>query len=260
MKSIIKSRYWKLIVGLPFLFSLLPTINTMLSGKSSLVNELDVYYAVLTLIFLGFVLWHSFAKRRLLSLAFLSLACILVTLLAQFYKLTDLTINLTLFSAIFKTSLIMLFFALALSWVKELSESVIPSTSQLTISFAVLRQDDKIERTVLLGGFPGREVRKIRLTLSQYELFHRFASLRKSEGSDWLEIKPKHHALKEKKYDIGDYNEVRRLLFSMLDGLFGKGNWTKKLHLNPLKDSLFELSKKRERKIRLCLPPENINL
>ncbi len=260
LKSTIKSKYWILIVGLPFLFSLLPTINKMTFGKSSFVNELDVYYAVLTLIFLGFVLWHSFAKRRLLSLAFLALICILITLLAQFYKLTGSTINLTLFSAIFKTSLIMIFFALALSWVKELSENTIPEVSSISMSFEVNRQNGKIERMVYLRGFPGSEVRKIMLTASQHELLHRFATFRKSEGNDWLEIKPKHHAIKEKDYDIGDYNEIKRLLFALLDGLFGRGNWTKKQHLIPFKDTLFELSKKRERRVRLLIPSENISL
>ena len=112
IEPIVKSRYWHFIVGLPFLFSLLPTLSKMISGRS-LVSELDVYYAALTLGFLGAVLWESFAKRRLRVLAWLSLICILITFIAQLYKLTDRNINLTLFSAIFKTSLIMIFFALA---------------------------------------------------------------------------------------------------------------------------------------------------
>ncbi len=154
----------------------------------------------------------------------------------------------------------MIFFALALSWVKELSENVIPSASNLSMVFKVNRQHEKVERAVLFGGFPGDKVRRVLLPNSQFELFYRFAAVRKEEGSDWLEIKPKHHALREKSYDIGDYNEIRRLLFSLLDGLFGKGNWTKKQHLTPFKETLFELSKRRERKIRLLVPPENITL
>lgn len=154
----------------------------------------------------------------------------------------------------------MIFFALALSWVKELSENTIPETDHITLFFEVQRKADKVERWVSLGGFSGQGNRKIQLTGSQYELFHHFAQLRKSNPEDWLEIRPKNHPSKSKHYDIGDYNEIKRLLFSMLDGLFGKGNWTKEQHLNPLKESLFELSKKRERKIRLRLPPNNINM
>ncbi|WP_350285281.1 hypothetical protein [uncultured Croceitalea sp.] len=260
LQPIIKSKYWNLIVGLPFVFSLLPTINKVVFGRSGVVNELDVYYAVLTLLFLGSVLWYSFAKRRLTSLAYLSLSCILITLLAQFYKLTGSTINVTLFSAIFKTSLIMIFFALALSWVKELSENVIPSTEKLAMRFLIKRDAGKVERLLLLKGFMGDEERSVKLTASQFELMYCFATRRKEEGNDWLEVRPKNHPSKGKSYDIGDYNEVKRLLFALLDGLFGKGNWSKDVHLAPLKETLFELSKKRERKIRLRLDPKNIGL
>ncbi|NKI32798.1 hypothetical protein HCU67_12650 [Muricauda sp. DJ-13] len=260
LEQLIKSRYWHWIVGLPFLFSLLPTLNKMVLGRAAIINELDVYYAVLTLVFLGLVLWHSFSKRRLVSLAYLSLVCIGITLLAQIYKLTGSTINLTLFSAIFKTCLIMIFFALALSWVKELSENTIPVANEITLLFDVVRNSDKVERWVSIGGFRGKGNRKVQLTGAQFELFNQFAELRKNEPEEWLEIRPKNNPSKNKRYDIGDYNEIKRLLFSLLDGLFGRGNWTKEQHLNPLKDSLFELSKKRERKIRLRIPPNNINL
>ena len=113
--AVIKSKHWIFIVGLPFLFSFLPTVGKMVLGRTfEVISELDVYYALMTLGFLGYVLWESFAKRRLKGLAWLSLVCILITLLAQFYKLKGASVNLTLFSAIFKTSLIMIFFALAL--------------------------------------------------------------------------------------------------------------------------------------------------
>ena len=60
-------------------------------------------------------------------------------------------------------------------------------------------------------------------------------------------------------YDINDHNEIKRLLQSLLDGLFGLSAWTKEQHYVPLKEGLFELSHKRERKIRLKLLPENIS-
>lgn len=255
MSPIIKSKYWNYIVGLPFLFSLLPTISKMASGKSLFViSELDVYYALLTLGFLGYVLWESFARRRLKALSWLSLVCVLITLVAQFYKLTDAAVNLTLFSAIFKTSLIMLFFALALSWVKELSENVIPVREQMRIIFG------KKEKSVQLEGFPGETERKVVLSPASFDLFYKFAERKKNSSEDWLEIKPKNFEGSNKEYDIKDHNEIKRLLLSLLDGLFGKDNWSQELHHRPLKNALFEMSEKRERKIRLALPSENISL
>lgn len=254
LAPIIKSKYWVYIVGLPFIFSLLPTISKMASGRSLFViSELDVYYALLTLGFLGYVLWESFARRRLKALAWLSLVCILITLVAQFYKLTGSSINLTLFSAIFKTSLIMLFFALALSWVKELSENIIPTKEHFRIIF------NRKERFVLLKGFPGDSERKVSLTPALFDLFFKFAERKKNGLDEWLEIKPKSFE-GSKEYDIRDHNEIKRLLFALLDGLFGKDNWTQDLHLKPLKNTLFEMSEKRERKISLAIPTENISL
>ena len=262
IEPIVKSRYWHYIVGLPFLFSLLPTISKMASGRSlGLISELDVYYAALTLIFLGGVLWDSFAKRRLKILAWLSLLCILITFVAQLYKLTDWNINLTLFSAIFKTSLIMIFFALALSWVKELSENIIPEAHQLFMAFERLKLNTgRYEQVVKLKGFPGIQERRIALTPGLFDLLLKFARRKTQQEGGWLEIKPKGEIRAQKEYDIKDYNEVKRLLIALLDGIFGKDNWAKNQHMEPLKNSLFELSKKRERKIRLALPKENVRL
>ena len=256
---IINSKYWVYIVGVPFIFSILPTLSKMIAGKAiTMMAELDVYYAIFTLGFLGYVLWESFIKRRLKALAWLSLVCVLIVLVAQIYKLSGYSINLTLFSAIFKTSLIMLFFALALSWVKELSENIIPATKDLYIYFEKHKNEaGKFEQFVSLKGLPGNNKRKVKLTPASYELFLKFALKRKS-GDDWLEIKPKSFKTAEKNFDINDYNEVKRLLTSLLDGIFGKQNWTDAHHLIPLKNTLFEMSEKRDRKIRLILPIENI--
>ncbi len=259
IEHIIKSKYWIYIVGVPFIFSILPTLSRMISGNPmTMMGELDVYYAIFTLGFLGYVLWESFVKRRLKALAWLSLVCILIVLVAQIYKLSGNSINLTLFSAIFKTSLIMIFFALALSWVKELSENIIPETKDLSIYFEKLKDDSgKYEQHIFLKGLPGNSKRKVRLTPASYELFLKFAHRRKT-GKDWLEIKPKSYKVSENNFDINDYNEVKRLLISLLDGMFGKQNWTDTHHLNPLKNTLFEMSERRDRKIRLILPIENI--
>ncbi|GJM31185.1 MAG: hypothetical protein DHS20C18_01860 [Saprospiraceae bacterium] len=262
IEPIIQSRYWHYIIGLPFLFSLLPTISKMVSGTTyALISELDVYYAILTLGFLGFVLWESFAKRRLTILAWLSLACILITFVAQLYKLEASDTDLTLFSSIFKTSLIMIFFALALSWVKELSENVIPSADRLFVRLEQKKNEQgKFENIVQLQGIPEKNNQFIQLTPALYELLLKFASRRKETPEGWLEIKPKGDNRSTKEYDIRDYNEVKRLLTALLDGLFGKGAWTKNHHELPLKNALFEISEKRERKIRLNLPAEHIEL
>ncbi len=262
IELIVKSKYWPFIVGLPFLFSLLPTASKLLFGQSyGLISELDVYYAILTLCFLGLVLWESFFRRRLIILAWLSLACILVTFVAQLYKLTASDIDLNLFSAIFKTSLIMMFFALALSWVKELAENVIPGPENIFLSFERHKKGrDKFEHRVRFRGIPGKGDLTIVLTPALFDLFLKFARNKFAEGDDWLEIKPKNDDRSAKNYDIKDYNEIRRLLSAILDGLFGKGSWTKNLHEQPLKTALFEMSEKRDRKIRLRLPVENIRL
>lgn len=260
IEHVIKSKYWIYIIGLPFLFSILPTLNKMIFGKQlGLISELDVYYSLMTLVFLGLVLWGSFAKRRLQLLAWLSLITILVTLIAQLYKLTDEMVNLTLFSAIFKTALIMLFFALALSWVKELAENIIPSAHLLFIQFKEEKTGNKLDRYVVIKGLPGTTERKIKLTNASYDLFYKFAKRKIEEDKGWLEIKPKNYQL-NKTYDINDHNEIKRLLSSLLDGIFGKDNWTRSQHYEPLKASLFELSQERKRKIRLLVPAENLSL
>jgi len=261
IEPIVKSKYWHVIVGLPFLFSLLPTLSKLFTSRSlGSINELDVYYALLTLIFLGLTLWESFYKRRLTGLAWLSVVCILVTLIAQVYKLVGSNVDLTLYSAVFKTSLIMIFFALALSWVKELAENVIPDARQLFFSLSKQKNDQgKLTHLLQLRGMPGKEERNISLTPALYELCHKFVE-RKLEGEGWMEIKPKADSRSGKSYDIRDHNEIKRLLVALLDGIFGKGSWTLNLHLSPIKETLFEMSEKRERKIRLRIPAENLSI
>lgn len=260
MRPLIQSRYWVFVVGLPFVFSLLPTISRMISGKGqAFVNELDVYYAVLTLVFLGYVLWESFEKRRLKLLAWLSLLCILTTLIAQGYKLTGSAINLTLFSAIFKTTLIMLFFALALSWVKELADNVIPESSSLFLTFSRKKKDTgKLQHQVTVFGIKGK-TSPVTLSQANFNLLLTFA-LKKASGSDWLDVKPKNDPRQNQHYDINDHNEIRRLNIAMVEGLFGKEHWTKDHHEIPLKNALFDWSEKRNRKVRLAIPSENLTI
>ena len=262
LAPIIKSKYWYLIIGFPFLFSLLPTLSKMITGNDiKFIAELDVYYALLTLGFLGFVLFTSFSKRRLHLLAYLSIVCILFTFVAQVYKLIDSDIGQPLFSAIFKTSLIMIFFALALSWVKELAENILPEPTFLFLKFDKQKSNTgKFQHLVHLKGLPGKEERVISLTPALFDLFYNFADKKMSQNEDWLEIKPKNESRSEKEYDISDHNQIKRLLVALLDGIFGKNAWSNDQHLKPLKSTLFEMSEKRERKIRLRVPAENLSL
>ncbi len=259
IKPIIKSIYWKYMIGLPFLFSLLPTISKIVSeNKSVIISELDVYYAILTIIFLTIVLWESFTKRKLKSLAYLSALSILLTLAAQIYKFSGSEVNMILLSAIFKTTLIMIFFALALSWVRELSENIIPSPNRLFLSLYHFKNDDKYDHIVELKGLLDKEVRTIKLSSTSFELLDKFVKARTRSREQWLEIKPKGDNRSAREYGINDHNELRRLLTGLLDGIFGKNSWTRNQHESILKEALFEMSPKRERKIRLRIPPENL--
>ena len=261
VEPIIKLEYWRWIIGLLFLFSLLPTISKMIFGETiAIISEMDVYFSILTLFFLGNVLWASFEKRRLPILAWLSLVCILITFIAQLYKLAGSNIDLNLLSAIFKTYLIMLFFALALSWVKELAENVIPDSKWLFLSFSTQKDGTKLNYSVSITGIPGKQTETIVLTRALFELLYKFAERKVQTPEGWMEIKPKSVKHAGEHYDIKDHNEIKRLLNALLDGLFGKGNWAKEQHLSPLKSSLFEFSEKRERRIRLSIPASNIDL
>ena len=232
----------------------------MTGNSEVLISELDVYYSILTLIFLGMVLWESFTKRKLYSLALLSMVSIGLTLAAQFFKMYGSNVNMMLFSAIFKTTLIMIFFALALSWVKELSENIIPLAKHLYLTLYKLRNQDKYEYIAEIDGLLDREKRRARLSLVSFELLQKFARATMSKNDAWLEIKPKSETRAKKAYDINDHNEIKRLLSGLLDGIFGKNRWTRNQHESVFRNVFFEMSPRRERKIRLKVPPENITL
>ena len=262
LEAFIKSKFWIFIVGIPFMFSLMPALSRIISGREDLVIiEFDVYYSLFTLGFLGLVLFESFKKRRLPMLAYLSVVCILITLIAVILKLSGSDLNMILMSAIFKTSLIMIFFALAMSWVKELSENIIPQAKDIYLIFRQLKNSSgRFEHFVKLNGFADKTEQEIRLSPANYNLLKTFAERRVGPESDWLEIKPKAETRTGKIYDIKDHNEIKRMVHSVLDGLFGKQKWTKEQHEVPLKSTLFEMSEKRERKIRLKIPVSNITI
>ena len=262
LQSTIQSKNWKILVGLPFLFSLLPTIRLMVSGERvAMMSELDVYYSILTLTLLGMVLWETFQKRRLPLLAYLSILCILITFVAQLYKLTHLQANQSLLSAIFKANLIMLFFALALSWVKELSESLQLRSEYIILALQRYKTSKgRWEHKLLLNGIGDEEAKKMTLSATQYKLLALFLKRKIESEEGWLSIKPKSETRSTKQYDINDYNEIKRLLHAVLDGVYGKGVWSKNQHEIPLKEALFERSDNRDGRIRLKIPTENISI
>lgn len=252
IEGLIHSKFWIYIVGLPFVFALLPTLSHLISPNvSPLIRETDVYYSILTLIFLGMVMWSSFAKRRLPILAWLSLLCILITFVAQVYKVIGSEQEVMLFSAIFKTSLIMIFFALALSWVKELSENTIADLNQIKF---------KLERIQLTPTQVSHQVEmmmdqktyQFKLTETYYNILEQFVTKKKeNQQGGWLEIKPKNESRDGKTYDIQDYNQIKRLLHAILDGVYGKNQWNQELHYESLKDQLLERSEEAARLVRL---------
>lgn len=260
LEPIVKSKYWLVIVGLPFLFSVLPTITKMYNLQEyGFISELDVYYSILTLGFLGIILWSSFAKRGLMFLAVLSALCILITFFAQLFKMSDSQMSMLLLSAIFKSCLIMIFFALALSWVKELSEHLLLSSQNMFLRFTS-SADGKSKQSSLveLTGFGVDKTKTISLTQGSYKLLKLFSKKLQTEDN-WLEIKPKNDPRSGITYDINDHIEIRRLLHQLLDGLYGKNNWSKEKHELPLRAELFKMSEKRDRKIMLTIPPKNIS-
>ncbi len=259
LEQIIKSKYWPIIVGLPFLFSLLPTISKFYSNSSiSLISELDVYYSILTLLVLGFVLWESFTKRRLVLLAVLSAVCVIIIFAAQIFKLSDNGNNQILFSAIFKTSLIMIFFALALSWVKDLTERIHIKSKDIILKLSKVKSGRSFNNILSIDGLIVNESKEVSLTNKNYDLLKLFMDRKTGSGEGWLEIKPKSNVRTGKTYDINDHNEIKRFIHSILDGVYGKGLWSKQEHEIPLKEILFEVSNNKERMVRLGIPQENL--
>ena len=154
----------------------------------------------------------------------------------------------------------MIFFALALSWVRELSENILPSPNRLFLSLFRLKNGERYDHVLELKGLLDNQPRTIKLTQSSFELMNKFIKARMSPREQWLEIKPKNENRSNKEYHINDHNEIKRLLSGLLDGIFGKNSWTRDQHEHILKDTLFEMSSKRDRRIKLKIPPENLEV
>ena len=263
IEPIILSPSWRFIVVGPFLISISVNIGILLgvfsTTQTKFINSFDFVYAILiTLPFLGWVLWASFAKRNLKILAWLSLICIALILIAQISKLNEDYLFKVISSSTFKPMLIMLFFALALSWVKELAEHPLPGPNQMQLSFFRLKTDSgRIENQIQLSVPPLIKEQKITLTKSRFQLLNKFARNLHSDNP-WLEIKPKNETRTNKLYDVNDHNEIKRLIINILDEALGKNNWNATVDRPYLKDALFEFSDQEKRKVKLRITPQNI--
>lgn len=264
IEPIIQTPSWYFIVLFPFFISLGVNLGILAgwltASQTPFINTLDFIYAIIiTLPFLGWILWSSFEKRRLIVLAWLSLLCIGLTVIAQISKLNEDYLFKVISASVFKPMLIMLFFALALSWVKELGEYSIPSPNQIHLAFSKIKTPTgSFQHQIQLLIPPSIEGEYIKLTKSRFQLLLRFAQQLKDPDS-WLEIKPKNETRPNKQYDIKDHNEIKRLVDNILDETYGKGQWRTNMERAFLKASIFEFSDDQRRKVRLRIPVENID-
>lgn len=248
-REVIQSEYWKYVVGIPFLLAIVPILAKYVFDRQyNFINDLDVYYSILTLIFLGAVLWESFAKRNLKLLSILALVCIIITFVAQLYKPLDNTTNQLIFSAIFKSCLIMIFFALALSWVKEIVESA-SEVNQIRFDNTKLKIQLLESSKVKISGLGNGKSYEVKLTNTQFEWLSIFIKkrLNKDPKDQWLSIPT----------DLPNEHATPRLLKAILNGVFGKEEWLGQDHFSSFIDCFRD---RKNGKLRLRLLPENISL
>lgn len=266
LRFLLQSQIWFFVVLVPWLFCIFATIlmfaRIIIPSSVSFIYLFDFLYAIFTLGFLGVILWASFAKRGLHILAYLSALCIVCTLTAQVLKLFtgfDLEFWRLLSDGIFKTALILLFFALSLSWVEELSKNVAVSAGDLWLE--LWQKSGNGRKNAYLATFTIPEWmqnRTIAFTEKNFQLLQKFAEKRLQEpetDGGWLEIQPK--SLKHNRFDIKDYNEINRILDAMLNDVKGENNWLP-VDRQDLKKILFEYDASKSRRIRLRVLPANL--
>lgn len=264
IRPVVQSESWRWLVISTFGFSAVLTL-LMLSGviipkRITLISSVDLIYAIFTLFFLGLTLWASFERRGLTILAYLAGISIAFTLAAQILKLGDSDFLKILLNTTFKTILIVLFFALALSWVEELGKSARKVFARRALALQLSTGRNHQNRREFIAHLQLPEApdwQKVYFTEKPFLLLHRFADKRKTEGREggWLEIQPKTAVKKD--YDIKDYNEIGRILDTLCSGL-SKSDKFNTLSKNDLKELLFEYGK--SRRIRLRVNAEHIDL
>ncbi len=264
IQYLIKSDGWRLTVGVSFALSAIMTLmmylDLIIPSQPNFIYFIDLLYAIFTLSFLGIILWSSFAKRGLKILAYLSALSILFTLIAQFQKLDEEIFWSIFFNCIFKTILIVLFFALALSWVEELAKKFIPEPTDLhLIMLKKKTPPGRYHHLGILSIPPYINMHQINLSEATYHLLATFASKRKNSGPSegWLEIQPKSST--SNKYDIKDHKQISRLVDAIFESIINHDQSKDPILTKlDLRQALFDQN--RQRKIRLRIAPENIDL
>lgn len=262
IRPVVQSDSWRWLVFSTFGFSavltLLMLMGVLIPKRITLISSVDLIYAIFTLFFLGLTLWASFAKRGLKVLAYLAVISIAFTLAAQVLKLGNSDFLKILLNCSFKTILIVLFFALALSWVEELGKTtLLPAVKTLQLNLYTRKSKaHKLEYLALLSLPAFAFQQEISFTEKPFQLLLRFAEKRKMEGPDggWLEIQPKTAVKRD--YDIKDYNEIGRIIDTFLPELADLQS--PPIDKTALKEMLFEYGK--SRRIRLRVSPEDIRL
>ena len=142
-----------------------------------------------------------------------------------------------------------------------LTEKISSSSADVFLkTFRIKKNEKSFVNKLSVKGLNGNKEKVIDLSNKNYDLITKFISKKANDGEGWLEIKPKSDTRSGKLFDINDHNEIKRLVISILDGIYGKGLWSKVEHELPLKSILFEMSSQRERKIRLLIPPTNLEM
>lgn len=108
-------------------FWLIP-VSLVISGtaEDEAIYVFDTVFAVFTLGFLGYMLHHTFQKRRIRHLGSLAIVVLVITIIAQALKIggEPVAFYRYLTAAVYMSLLVMLFFALAYSWLKEKGEKI----------------------------------------------------------------------------------------------------------------------------------------
>ena len=219
------------------------------------INVIDVIYAFLTLAMLSLVLWYSFEARNLRILAWLTIVCILFTIGGQAFKMLANDFWGVFFACTFKTMLIMIFFALALSWVAEaLEEEYLPELGAIKIAFPGQLNGKK--HLIKLHLPPNLENQSIWFNPAPYLMIFKFAERRRSEAPNegWLKMKPKGV---NTRHDIGSYNQMKSIFKEVLNHQHGKGNWSNH-ELNFIRMALIEKHPHKDGYYRLRVQKQDI--
>ena len=120
----------------------------------------------------------------------------------------------------------MIFFALALSWVKDLTERIQIKSGNVFLKLSKIKSGRLFNNILAISGLTGDEKKEVSLTNKNFELLKLFIDRKMGPSEGWLEIKPKSNNRTGNVYDINNHNEIKRLIHSILDGVYGKNMWS----------------------------------